>query len=221
MRMALGSIKLILASGKTSLFLSLLGFLKYRGVMKIDGIDVSSVPPNELRSRIVTISQDQLRLDANVRVNLLPFTLNDPEEQKKETAEGIELTASRDAELEELLSKLGLWSQLSGKGGLSAMLKDVGYSYGEMQLFSIARAILRYRDTGSRLVLMDEATGAVEQEREKTALQLVAESLPECTILVIGHSRSSLRGVNSTVELVQGRVGHINPNPPSADDGEA
>ncbi|KAJ4151482.1 hypothetical protein LMH87_012178 [Akanthomyces muscarius] len=193
-------------SGKSSLFLALLGFLPYKGVMKIDGIDVASVPPDELRSRIITVSQDQIRLEASIRVNLLPFTLNSPDvldEKKREAAE------RRDIALRELLMRLGIWSHVEDKGGVDAMLDDAGYSHGEMQLFCLARGILRYKDTGSKVVLIDEATSSVDEERERSAQEIMRESFPDCTMLVIGHGRSSIRGVDCMVELANGRVAHI------------
>lgn len=176
--------------------------------MKIDGIDVSSVPPDELRSRIITISQDQIRLEASIRVNLLPFTLNNPDvldEKKREAAE------SRDIALRELLIRLGIWSHIKDKGGVNAMLDDAGYSHGEMQLFCLARGILRYEDTGSKVVLIDEATSSVDEEREKGAQEIIREAFPDCTMLVIGHGRSSIRGVDCTVELANGQVARVDP----------
>lgn len=202
-------------SGKSSLFMALLGFLKYNGAMKIDGIDVSSIAPDELRSRIVTISQAQLQIEASVRVNLLPFTINDPpptDEKGKEEAR------KKNIELRELLISLGIWSHVNNKGGLDAMLSAVGYSHGEMQLFCLARGILRCRETGSRLVLIDEATSSVAHEREKAAQNVMKEYFSDCTVLVIGHRKSSIRGVNYTVELAGGQIVHLAPTEPDSDE---
>lgn len=195
--------------------MALLGFLQYEGVMKIDGIDVSSIAPDELRSRIVTISQGVLTLDASVRVNLLPFTINDA---PPATEEEKQAAANRDIKLRELLIRLGLWSQVSGKGDLDAKLDDVGYSHGEMQLFALARGVLRCEETGSRVVLIDEATSSVELEREKSAQVVMNEYFADCTVLIIGHKKSSVRGVNATVELAGGKVVHTNPAEPESDE---
>lgn len=169
--------------------------------MKIDGVDVASIAPNELRSRIITISQDQIRLEASIRVNLLPFTLNNPPEDAQS-----EEVKKKDSEIQQLLERLGLWSQLSDKGGLSTMLSDAAYSHGEMQLLCVARAVLRYQDTGSKVLLMDEATGSVTPEREQIAQQIMREYFAACTIIVIGHQKSNLRDVECTVELASGRI---------------
>lgn len=182
--------------------------------MKIDGIDISSIHPDELRSRIITVSQDQIRLEASIRVNLLPFTLNNSDvldEKKREAAE------RRDIALREVLIRLGIWAHIKDKGGLNTMLDDAGYSHGEMQLFCLARGILRYEDTGSKVVLIDEATSSVAEERERSAQEIMRESFPDCTILVIGHSRSSIRGVDCTVELANGQIVHVDPTTPDMD----
>lgn len=168
-----------------------------------------------LRSRIVTISQDQIKLDASVRVNLLPFTLNMPtattDEKKSQGAE------QQDTRLKELLTRLGIWGPLE-QGGLDAMLDDVGYSHGQMQLFCLARGIVRCQDTGSRVVLIDEATSSVEQGMETMAQKVMSDYFADCTILVIGHRESSVRGVDLTVELSQGKIARTAPTQPRSDE---
>ncbi|XWX01887.1 hypothetical protein V2A60_009916 [Cordyceps javanica] len=205
-------------SGKSSTFLALLGFLHYQGVMKIDGIDISSVPLDQLRARVVTVSQDQIKLDASVRVNLLPFTLNLPQAtHEKKTQEA----QKEDTRLKDLLVRLGIWAPLvsDDRGGLDAKLDDAGYSYGQMQLFCLARGILRCEDTGSKVVLIDEATSSVEQELERVAQSVMREYFADCTVLVIGHRKSSIRGVDFTVELSKGEIVHIDPTTPDLDGG--
>ncbi|KAJ3477705.1 hypothetical protein NLG97_g8769 [Lecanicillium saksenae] len=151
-------------SGKSSLFLALLGFLHYDGTMKIDGVDVSSVPVDELRSRI--------------------------------------------------------WSALEDddKAGLDTLLDDAGYSHGQMQVFCLARGILRAQDTGSKVVLIDEATSSVEEELERTAQEAMKEWFADCTVLVIGHRESSIRNLNVTVELSNGEV--VDSSQPALDGGD-
>lgn len=141
-----------------------------------------------------------------MRKNLLPFTLNN--DASKMDAQQKQQAKDKDAKLEELLTRLGIWSQLGDKG-LGTMLDDSNYSHGEMQLFCLVRGIMRHQDTGSKLVLIDEATSSVEMEREKTAKTLMKESFPGCTILVIGHRESSIADVDVTVELAKGEVAHV------------
>ncbi|KAJ3494640.1 hypothetical protein NLG97_g3948 [Lecanicillium saksenae] len=204
-------------SGKSSLFLALLGFLKYDGTIKIDGIDISAVPFDVLRSRIVVLSQDRLNLDATIRINLLPFTLNTSTSDQNEA--GRQMAVRKDAALQHLLTRLGIWMHIDGKGGLDANVEDAGYSHGEMQLFCLARAIQRCEDTGSKVVLIDEATSSVEDGKEKLARGLMKEYFAQCTVLVIGHKESSLRGVDYTVALSQGEVVQDGSSPDETDEG--
>ncbi|KAM3506661.1 hypothetical protein MY10362_002250 [Beauveria mimosiformis] len=60
-------------SGKSSLLYSILGFLEYEGTISIDGVDVKTADPDELRSRIITITQELVELDGTVCDNLLPY----------------------------------------------------------------------------------------------------------------------------------------------------
>lgn len=192
--------------GKSTLLLTMLGFLAYKGRLEIDGVDVASVSRDELRSRLVTITQDQIVFDASVRTNLLPFAMNDaagggggggaPGDEKA--------AAQKDAALERLLKDLRIWAPLTGKGGLDAMMHEVGYSKGQRQLLCIARAILRQRETGSRVVLVDEATSSVDSSTEATAHRVMRDNFRGCTVLTVAHRQSSLAHVDAVVRLHRG-----------------
>ena len=51
----------------------MLRLLDYTGTITIDGIDISTIAPKQLRSRITTISQDSICLDGTIRDNILPY----------------------------------------------------------------------------------------------------------------------------------------------------
>ncbi|KAJ3495175.1 hypothetical protein NLG97_g3579 [Lecanicillium saksenae] len=190
-------------SGKSSLLLTLLGFIEYQGVLEIDGINVASVSRNELRSRLITITQEQICFEGTIRTNLLPLLLGDVIEK---TADEEEKAAQQDIELEQLLKSLHIWIQLASKGGLNAIVDDVGYSKGELQLLCIARAILKQRDTGSRIVLVDEATSSIDAETEKTVNRAMKDYFAGCTMIVVAHRKSSLKNVQTIIELHRGIV---------------
>lgn len=190
-------------SGKSSLLLTLLGFIKYEGTVEIDGINVASISRNELRSRLVTITQDQVQFQGTVRTNLLPLTMNSIKEQSVDEEEKAVL---KDSELEQLLKSLRIWAQLTRKGGLDAILEKVGYSKGELQLLCIARAILKQRETGGKLVLVDEATSSIDSDTEKVVNRAMKENFSGCTILTIAHRRSSLHNVEGVVDMYRGAI---------------
>ncbi|OAR00024.1 hypothetical protein LLEC1_00470 [Akanthomyces lecanii] len=187
-------------SGKSSLFMCVLGFLEYSGEIEIDGIDISKIPRDTLRSRIITISQDHLDLGGTVRNNLLPFSIN---------ISGKDGTIS-DGEIANVLNSVGLRALVDNQGGLDAQLSKVGLSHGQLQLLSIARAILRGKETESRLVLMDEATSNVDLEADAKIQQVLRKSFAECTILMIAHRLETIRDANMFVELGHGKVTVVN-----------
>ncbi|KAJ3497208.1 hypothetical protein NLG97_g2078 [Lecanicillium saksenae] len=188
-------------SGKSSLFLMMLGFIRYEGVAKIDGIDISSISPETLRSRLITITQEPVIFEGTVRANLLPLTLAGDDQCWKYM-----YGEAKDAELEDLLKRLHIWMPLISKGGLDAIIDDVDYSKAEMQLLCIARAILRQRETGTKVILVDDATSCLTLRKEKIANEVMSACFRGCTVLRISARQSGLEGVSSAIYLSRGTV---------------
>ncbi len=196
-------------SGKTSVLNAILGFVEYTGTIKIDGVDLATLSRDEIRSRIVTISEDQVRLDASIRVNLLPFTMNkvastDLVQRQVEQEEA----QQQDSMLESMLRRFGIWNQLIRKQGLDTSLDAAGYSPAEMQLVCIARAILRQRETGSKVVLVDEVTSSVDFWRQGIVQDIMRESFLDCTMLVAARREESILDVSVVLEMAQGVIMH-------------
>ncbi|OAA34745.1 canalicular multispecific organic anion transporter 1 [Beauveria brongniartii RCEF 3172] len=167
-------------------------------MIEIDGVDIASISLDDLRRRIITMTQDQVRFDATIRTNLLPFTMNDEPRKLDEKA------MKRDMDLEQLLKSLHIWIPLAKKGGLDANLYDVGYSKGQMQLLCIARAIMRQRETGSRLVLIDEGTSSIDESTEKIVNRIIKENFAGCTVLTIAHRSSAVANYDGLLRLDRG-----------------
>ncbi len=106
------------------------------GSITIDGVDISTLPRNEIRSRIVGVPQDAYLMIGSVRFNADP--------QQAATDDAI-ITA---------LKAVKLWDVISEKGGLDADVDEVHLSHGQKQLFCLARAMLR----PSKILILDEAT---------------------------------------------------------------
>lgn len=188
-------------SGKSSLLLTLLNFLKYTGNITIDGIDISTIPPHVLRSRITTISQGLVELPCSVRDNLVPHEIATPLEERTESAR-----------LFEILERVGLKDEIEKRGGLDRMLADVGLSAGEKQLFALARALLQNRRTNSKIVFVDEATSNIDYESEKKMQQVMEEAFEGCTVLTIAHRQHTIQSADIVHELSAGRL--VNSNTP-------
>ncbi len=177
--------------------MALLGFLHYEGTIKIDGIDISAINRDVLRSRVITLTYDPLQLPASVRRNLLPFDF-------QYSANGD--ACVDDETLSRVLSDLGVWKPICRQGGLDAFLPTVQLSRSELQLFGIARAIIQRMGREGRLVLMDEATGALDAATDKRVQGALTAAFPGCTFLVITHRQITIRDAEKFIELQEGAV---------------
>ncbi|KAJ6783564.1 hypothetical protein PWT90_09493 [Aphanocladium album] len=212
-------------SGKSTLLQAILGLVDYDGKIELDSTDIKNVDPDLLRSRIVTIGQEPLQFDDTIRRNLLPFTMNDETKNETDVSDNEKKRerAATDEMLQDALTQLGLWSKVNAKGGLSTMLNDVGFSKGEIQLLGIARAVARRHQTGSRLVLVDEATSNLDPERDVATQEILKKVFRGCTVITIAHRLEARRNVDRLIELRDGRVVDVvhcarAPTPESAGD---
>lgn len=178
-------------SGKSSLFTALLRFTECeRGRILIDGVDVATLRPSDLRAQIETIPQDPVLLPGTLRENLDPYG------------------TFTDAELESALEKVGLAGKLLAlPEGLAHVVTSGGarLSTGERQLLCLARALLRR----SRIVLIDEATASLDAETDTRIRRTFETELKDATVLVIAHRRDVLLDAARIVRLDGGRVARI------------
>lgn len=194
-------------SGKSSLLATLLGFLEYSGTVKIDGIDIATAEPDQLRSRIITISQELVELDGSIRDNMIPYNTSWDNRVNGTMGEKEAEEARRTDEIiRETMVRLLIWDQAICKGGLDAPLDTIGYSHGELQLLCIARAVVRRRLSGSSLLLVDEATASVDDARDQIVREMMREYFRGCTIIVVAHREGTIADSNVTLHMSGGRI---------------
>lgn len=178
------------------MLLTTLNFLDYTGSIVIDAIDIATLSPELLRSRIPAISQDIIELSDTVRLSLCPIAVNMTEEQNNRLT--ILITA--------LLRDLGLWSTIQRNGGLNAMAGSMKLSHGQKQLMSIAHGILRQQLTRSKLVLLDEPTSSLDHKTDARVQKVFDRWLQNCTIITVAHRAQSILRAGTIYEISDGQV---------------
>ncbi|KAJ0381888.1 hypothetical protein COL922a_013657 [Colletotrichum nupharicola] len=186
-------------SGKSTLTLTIFKLLGLdSGSIAIDGIDISQVPNNVLRRRLIAIPQEPLLFPGTLRRNLFPRT------------EGLGADeVPSDEAIISALTKVSLWAAISLSGGLDTNVSNLALSKGQKQLLCLARAIVRKHS--SKILVLDEATSAVDQETEEMMAKIIGTEFAAYTVVSIVHRPQALRGLHMVVTLQDGKILKIGP----------
>jgi ABC-type bacteriocin/lantibiotic exporter with double-glycine peptidase domain len=176
-------------SGKTTLVDVVAGLLvPDSGQIEIDDVAINDATRPDWQTRIAYVPQSIFLLDATVAENIALATAPqdiDPERM---------LNAARLARLDELVMALPRgYCELIGERG-------VRLSGGQRQRLGIARAL--YRDAS--VLIMDEATNALDVFAEAEVMSAIAALRGERTIILIAHRLSTLRQCDLIFELDDG-----------------
>lgn len=166
----------VTGAGKTTIAKLLLRFQDVAsGRVLLDGVDVREVSLKDLRSVIGFVSQDAFLFDGTVRENIR-YGSFDADPQRV-------VSAARQAEADGFVRTLpARYDTMVGERG--AML-----SGGQKQRISLARAIVK----DAPIVILDEATSAVDNETEAAIQHALADFARDRTLLVIAHRLSTIR----------------------------
>ncbi|EME81788.1 putative ABC transporter [Pseudocercospora fijiensis CIRAD86] len=173
-------------SGKSTLLLSILALLEpSRGAIVLDDMDITRVPQNILRTRIVTVPQEPYLHGDSVRNAM---------------------DAGSDEALREVLQACGLLDKIEAGGGLDSSLSALSLSAGQTQLFVLARTIIHAGKAQGGLILLDESTSSIDHVAAHAMLKLVRARLPSKTVLSILHDLEAAMEFDRIIVLDEGRV---------------
>jgi ATP-binding cassette subfamily B protein len=175
-------------SGKTSLVKLLLRFYEPQaGRILLDGIDLRAIRLADLRQAIGLVTQDVFLFDGTVRENVTYGSFA--------ASEDALLAAARAAEADAFVRDLPRgWDTLVGERGQKL-------SGGQRQRLSLARAVVK----DPPILVLDEATSAVDNETEAAIQRSLARIAKDRTTIVIAHRLSTIRHADRIHVLEAGR----------------
>lgn len=176
-------------AGKTTLVNLLMRFYDVdSGRILVDGVDITRVSRQSLRSRIGMVLQDTWLFDGTITENI---AYGRPGASADEVVE-----AAKAAYVDRFVHTLpaGYETRVSGGGG--------NISAGEKQLITIARAFL----ARPQLLILDEATSSVDTRTEAFIARAMSELRRDRTSFIIAHRLSTIRDADRIVVIEAGRI---------------
>jgi ATP-binding cassette subfamily B multidrug efflux pump len=175
-------------AGKTTIINLLLRFYDpQRGRILVDGVDIRQLPLAELRALIGYVQQDIFLFAGDVLSNI---RLSNPVSEQEVATAAARVGADR------VIARLPIgYSQVLGERGASI-------SVGERQLLSFARAIA----ADPALLILDEATSAVDSEIEAEIQRALGELMRGRTTIAVAHRLSTIVDSDEILVLHHGQV---------------
>jgi ABC-type multidrug transport system fused ATPase/permease subunit len=176
-------------SGKSTIISLIAAFHEPEGgVIRLDGVDLSTVRLDSYRTQIGVVLQDTFLFDGSIRENVA-FA-------RPAATEAEILEACRIARVDEFAERFEKkYDTIVGERG-------VKLSGGQRQRVSIARAIL----ANPRILILDEATSSLDSESEAAIQEGLAYLMKGRTTFVIAHRLSTIRRAEQILVVEDGRI---------------
>ena len=159
-----------------------------KGVIRVGGVDISTVDPEVLLRDYSMVFQDVVLFDDTVMENIRLGKRGATDEEVR--------AAAKAANCDEFIHRLPQgYNTPIGENGAKL-------SGGERQRISIARALLK----DAPIVLLDEATASLDVENETKVQGALSRLLAGKTVLVIAHRMRTVEAADKIVVLADGRV---------------
>ena len=158
------------------------------GTVSVGGVDVSTVDPETLLAAFSIVFQDVVLFNDTVYNNILIGNRNATKEQV--------LAAAKAARCDSFIEKL--------PQGYDTEIGENGYtlSGGERQRLSIARALLK----DAPIILLDEATAALDPENETLIQHAIGTLIKGKTVIVIAHRLRTVENADKIIVLNKGMI---------------
>jgi ATP-binding cassette subfamily C protein len=162
-----------------------------RGRLRLDGVELEPGEMRQWRRQVGYVGQETVLFHKSVRANLLWARPDATEEELREAL---------------MQASAGFVYELAG--GLDSVVGDRGIllSSGQRQRIALARALLRR----PALLILDEATNALDVENEARILDAIREAAEQgrgaLSVLMIAHRASAVRRADAIIEIEGGRV---------------
>jgi ATP-binding cassette, subfamily B, bacterial len=159
-----------------------------QGMITIDGKDIKSIKIESLRSNIASVLQDTFLFNGTVAENI---AYANPSASKEAI-----IKAAKAAKIHESILEMpqGYDTKVGERG--------MRLSGGQKQRISLARAILR----NAPIIILDEATSAVDVETEQQIQQAIEALIGKKTIIAIAHRLSTIKRADKIVVFEEGRI---------------
>ncbi len=177
-------------AGKTTLADIILGlFQPQKGSVSMDGIDVFAIP--NIWSKIISYVPQSIFLTDDTVRNNVAFGIEDKDIDDKRVWEALEK-----AQLKEFIQNL--------PEGLDTIVGERGvkFSGGQRQRIAIARALYRRPE----ILILDEATAALDSETERAIMDSIDALQGQITMIIVAHRMTTIKKCDRIYEIKEGAV---------------